>query len=542
MDATSVLLLGVTPVSDTAPAGQDARYEPEYAALLAEVEKLGSVTQAGNVSWAAMADSAAVVLRDKSKDFQAGCYLAVALAEVQGIAGVPTGTHVLRDLVCNYWDNGFPTLKRLRGRINAFDWWRERLLARLQAALDSPPLEAVLCRAVTDELRALDQALGEVMPDYPPLRDLLETAGRLPGQVSPSPEVATSLMPSVGTFSAVSSPSPEVSEGQPGAGESAPAATPFSSSEVLPSLAPPQPLGDDAEQNRRLFAEYALSFAFAGQRADPADPLPWQAARAAVWGRISRLPPADGDVTLLPAPDPDRKTVLRGQLEAGKTLEAVLAAENLLPEQVFWLDLQCIVAMGLRVLGGGFAAALAVVEAECALLLRRLPGVERLRYADGMPFADEETRAWLTQIAGQGSGAAFTAEAHTAPAQEHARTLDQAETLYASGDLAGALNILDAALRCAQGGAQRLPLRVGQTRLLIRARQWAAATALAEELLDLCAARDLASWDPEQALLVLETARHAWEGLGGERGTTRAWEIRGLISRVRPAAALDEVQ
>ena len=65
MDITA---LAASPVSESQPAGADAKYEPEYEALTAEIGKLSSVSQSSPVSWQAVAGNGAVILAQKSKD------------------------------------------------------------------------------------------------------------------------------------------------------------------------------------------------------------------------------------------------------------------------------------------------------------------------------------------------------------------------------------------------------------------------------------------------------------------------------------------
>ena len=64
MDITA---LAASPVSESQPAGADAKYEPEYEALTAEIGKLSSVSQSSPVSWQAVAGNGAVILAQEIK-------------------------------------------------------------------------------------------------------------------------------------------------------------------------------------------------------------------------------------------------------------------------------------------------------------------------------------------------------------------------------------------------------------------------------------------------------------------------------------------
>jgi type VI secretion system protein VasJ len=75
-------------------------------------------------------------------------------------------------------------------------------------------------------------------------------------------------------------------------------------------------------------------------------------------------------------------------------------AEDTAFQSIFWLDLQHASAQALEAMGEGFARAAATVGRETAAFLARLAGVERLAFAEGMPFADENALAWLQSLAG----------------------------------------------------------------------------------------------------------------------------------------------
>src|SRR5690606_15094243 len=80
--------------------------------------------------------------------------------------GVPAGVHA--GLIEQYWQNGFPPLKRLRGRRNALTWWLERAQTWLENN-PPPPLEAANHTAMVDAATRIDQGLAENDPESPPL-------------------------------------------------------------------------------------------------------------------------------------------------------------------------------------------------------------------------------------------------------------------------------------------------------------------------------------------------------------------------------------
>ena len=164
--------LGRLPVSDTAPAGTDPRQSADYERLLEETGKLSSLQGAAAVNWNTVVESAAAVLERQAKDIPAAVYLCVGLTHNDGLRGLADGVRVLADLLANWWQTCFPPLKRLRARVNMLVWWRDRILPLLDAP--HAPIAPALRDDLLTSLRELDATLGDVLPDLPPLRDLLE--------------------------------------------------------------------------------------------------------------------------------------------------------------------------------------------------------------------------------------------------------------------------------------------------------------------------------------------------------------------------------
>ncbi len=64
-----------------------------------------------------------------------------------------------------------------------------------------------------------------------------------------------------------------------------------------------------------------------------------------------------------------------------------------------WLDLQYFQHIALDQLGTPYSAWRELLRADIALFLDRLPGIERLAFNDGTPFADDTTREWIARHA-----------------------------------------------------------------------------------------------------------------------------------------------
>ncbi|MBI5520510.1 MAG: type VI secretion system protein TssA [Desulfovibrio sp.] len=508
--------IGRTPIPTPLPAGQDAHYEPAFAQLQAEIDKLSSVTAGGAVDWTRVVDLAGEVLSTLAKDLTAAAYLGAGLTQTRGLDGLALGARILNDLATTFWDACTPPKNRLRGRMAAFAWWQEKTMAWLRGATDLPPLAAEAHRALTADVRALDETLGGLLPDFPPMRDLLELLNRL--DVLPDPSAA---------------PAPEASADVP-AGQ---AQRPAAAQAAVPAQSAPQ----DARQARMQLAEAALNLAALAGREDPADPWAWRASRIGAWARLEGLPPAEGGRTLLPPPEQAVKNALLNLLTQGNPLLAAQMAEEQVSAWLFWLDPHRVAAKALEALGPDYARAHAALCAEVRLFLRLLPGVADLAFSDGTPFADPDTKAWLASLASSEEGAdghVGAAATDAAGMVEAAKARAEAEQHFARQDVAGALDILGQAARRATDGPARLRLKLAQMSLLGRAGHWPVAMSLAEEVVAEVERRGLEDWDPDLAVEALLAAREVGMGLGGETGLSKAGNFASWAARIRPSAAL----
>lgn len=523
--------LGREPIPGASPVGQDARYDPDYDQLQGEIDKLNSVTNLTEVDWKRVVELGTDILTSKSKDLLAAVYLSVGLLHQNGLEGMAVGSQILRDMVATYWDDCFPPKKRLRGRVNAFSWWQEKTAAWVKG-LPPDPVPAELYRVSLDNVETLDKNLGEQLPDLPPLRDVIAALKRLPVARPPQEEQKE---PEDASQAEASSQAPDQA---PSHASLQPEATskPVPSPPAPSSPSPPGPPENVAAARKALLSA-ASAFVGIGRDDDPTDPWVWKAARMAAWLSVKALPPNQGGQTMIPAPDLDVRAALRKQIAEGKFREAALAAESRFPGAIFWFDLQQVTAKALEGLGEEYAAALDVVRGELRALLARFQGLDQLAFADGTPFADPETKAWLATLADGSRGGGN----QRGPAQEDdpvRRALEQAEAKYAKKDESGALDVLSTALRAAPDGSARVRLRLAQMDILSRAGRFALAVALGEELLTEMESRDLPTWTPELAVEMLRACHGAYVGKGGEGNLARAKELAGRIGRIRPAAAL----
>lgn len=488
--------LGKQPLAGASPSGADVRGEPEFDLLQDEIAKLSSPS-GSPLDWNQVASLATTLLAEKGKDLLVASYLAGALLQTRGLPGLADGLGVLRDLLEQYWDTLYPPLQRLRGRRNALQWLTERVAGQAEEADWSalPPQEPELVDALRAHLEAIDAVLRDKDEDAPSLRPLLNLVDGLPLQERPQAALPAALDEEAAPGASAERPSvaspaaPPPVAARPLAAPATAQAAPSSSAEVDSAL-------EHACARLGEISAWWLD-------ADLASPLAFRLGRVAAWSALEALPPADGGSTRIPPPISQVVDALQ-QLVANQADEDLVRfAEGQLPAFPFWLDLNRIAAQALQRLGERFGAAQREVCGETARLLARLPGLEALGFAGGMPFADDETRAWLATLA------APAAEGSAAPASgidPVAGAMRNARALAAQGEVAAAAAGLQRLLTQTQAPAQKLLLRIRLCELLLSERPGANLRPFAEAVVAEIDRHDLARWDPPLALEGLRAA------------------------------------
>jgi len=511
--------LGKRPIRPEQPAGDDARYDPLYEELQAEVDKFSSPSASGAVDWEKVVTLSSDILSQKSKDLLVASYLAIALIQTKKFEGVEIGSRIYRDLVECHWDALFPTKARMRGRVAAIQWWAEKAESVLEQ-LPKGPFAEERINALNEDLRKVDQILAEVLEEAPSIRPLLDFAGSLEA-VAPPPEPKA---PEPKPASAAPRP-PEGSLGTLGAEPSAPRVeegpVEISSPETAYALL------EKALENVARVADYFREESLS-------NPAAYRLARVAAWSAVESLPPSGDGKTILPVPY--NVDSLRAFAGGGQDEAVVKAAEENLVEHILWLDLNFWAAEALTRLGEGHQAAAEAVRGETALLLRRLPGLEDLKFSDGTPFAADDTREWLKGLSAGGAGAT-EGSAGTA-ADPAAKGIRQAREMIAEGRTAEAVRGMQRGLRAGGSRKEAFHWRVALCRLLLETPEARHALPHIEEILKEIDLFHLEEYDPELALKGLKIA---WDGYRANAGLVpeeRVVELQGRIAKVDVSAAM----
>lgn len=373
------LSIGGTPISDDAPTGIDARYEPEYEKLKSEIEKLQSVTDS-SVSWRDVVELGELIIKEKSKDILVASYLCYGLFEQRGYRGFAEGLGILRDMVAVFWENMFPALKRARARASALEWMAEKIGQimpdKKPSASDKPAVEQALERL--EQLESmLDEKLADKAPSFMDIRRPLrqyhdefkreerqkEAAAKQQGQASAS------------------------------AGASGGA-----------QAAAPENIASDSDAQKALKScQDVLRKVVSYQREKKlADPSPYYLLRVATWMSIAQLPPDQDGATQIRELAPERLAFFEEQMKAGNHEALIPELENSFARAPFWLDVHRMTATALEALG--HEDAVRAVTSALADFLTRFPSVLELKFLGGNPFADSMTQSWIKDQVLKGSG------------------------------------------------------------------------------------------------------------------------------------------
>ncbi|AOJ10196.1 type VI secretion system protein TssA [Burkholderia mayonis] len=515
VDFEALSVLGRTDVDPDAPAGDGVRNDARFDVLHTELAKLASPGAGGQVDWRAVANLATELLRDRGKDLLVGCYLAGALLQIGGAAGLRCGLEVVGDLIERHWDAMSPPLSRMRARRGALQW----LLDRVDAMRDAG---TVACGGASpneliDQLRAaarrIDALLAERDNDAPTMRAVNALADRLP--VEPVEPDAANVLDAMDEAPA------NIADASAEHASAAPAGRTGRRTNVDAARQPASlndAVGRESALDDALAHLHRIATAFA--QADWTDARSFRLRRFACWSNVRALPDTevDGGRTRIPAPNAQVVDVAKGIDVHGEPADAIRFAEEHAQAFPLWLDLQRITACSLARAGGDCADAQHEVETAVRALLGRLPGLDALKFADGTPFADDATRAWLARLSAP-IGAADTASPSSSPMTEEpdrARSdaheacaddaVERARALAANGQLDRALHAIQAAIDRAPSAECRLKARI---RLCEFVRDhWAheIPEAFARGVIEPIRRHDLLAWDPGLALDGLSAA------------------------------------
>ncbi|GEK47863.1 type VI secretion system protein TssA [Halomonas pacifica] len=428
----------------------------DFAWLDEEMMKIGSL-QHGEMDWAGAEARAARLLAEAGKDLRVLGHLLHCLQHDASPRRFTLSLELLAGSLAAWWESAAPYAgpRGARARPKLFAQFTQRAvklaggLRFTQAAQHDEALTALA--ALHDAAAARELPLGA-------LEELQRELQRLaPGQSADQGEAAKPA----------------------GAGTAAPAAAP-------PPAAPEARLEAGNERGNR---QALLAMADFLNDQVPDEALGYRLRRHAVWGSIQSLPAArdDGRTELAPIAA-DRAADYREALARGGDAALWRRIETSLALSPYWLE-------GHRLSAGlaerlGHPRCAEAIRDEAARFVARLPGLEALRFNDGSPFVDDDTRRWLQPaaapaMAGGGAGG-----------DPWQAGLEEARERLAEGDLAAALAGLDQGLAAAQAPRDAAYWRLASADLLHEAGLAALASQHYRAVQQSIAGIGLEAWEP----------------------------------------------
>ncbi len=518
------------PIAGSSPVGRDLTYDASFEALQAEVNK--STGLAGHaVDWRRVQQDCIRLLRDESKDLRCASWLVLAMSRLEGWPGTSQGLAVFRAIVEAHWEAMYPPAKRTRARVATVEWvveaLRQSLLSRDVNAGDGEAIQAILL-----ELRSLEDVLGSKLGDQSPgagpLRSLLrDKAASAPEAAAPLPSTPVAATPAA---AAPASP--------PQAGGAPPAAAP-----PPPVAAAPVDFSSPEDVGRLTsgWRDGLFSVALAERAADPTSPRPYRFARMGAWFLVDGPPDVEGARTFIRPPRPADARALREVFDRADWVSLRDAAEDLLPEHIFWLDIHRFTCTALERLGPAFGKARMTVVSETMMFLDRVPNVETLCFKDGTPFADGDTLTWLQAQRGRRGPASSEAIGSDEPGQG---ILSSARSRCAEGQVNEALGEALSEAGALVATRSRFQTRLGLAKLAAERGSKQVGVAILEQLLNEID-ETLEAWEPELCATAIRDFLSLSPYREGERErhvVERQDLLFRRLLRLNPASALQLVR
>lgn len=513
--------LGKTPINQENPAGNDVRFEPEYDELQSEIEKLTSPTSEGGIDWNKVVKLGTTIIAEKSKHLLVASYLCVALVRSRGLEGLETGLVIYRELLETFWDVLFPPVKRMRGRQNAIEWWKDGITSAINSLPPDPSLTEKTVNNLNKIVKAIGSFFDEHVDDPPSLNQLQESIAALQAETGPEAEEEQEAGTLPG-HEPLPSPPHETGIKQE------------ESTDVMPVQDPDKVLSNGLE----LLSQAATIFI----KNDPSNAMSYRLTRLAAWLPVKTLPPAEDGKTRIPPPMQEIIKAMKNLRQQKEYKDLLESAEGRVGQFLFWLDLSCYVAEALEALD--YKEAHNVVVQETAAYVSRLPGIEELSFSDGTPFADEDTKGWLKNIAidrSVGMGGSFVIPGDTPADSEETETskvYKQAEALMKKKKLEKAVELIQEKLSSGTSQQSRFLWRIVLVRLLTNAQRARLAVPHLREILDDINNHHLDNWAPDLVLSALTEVHRCLTVQTDKELQDQATEAMDRIAKISPVAAL----
>ena len=342
----------LTPLAGDVAVGRDPGYEDAFFELKDEAGKLSDIDDVLIIR------SCEQLTMDVGKDLRVAGFYAFARLRQDGTAGFADGLELAAALIDRFGEALHPA--RAEAKKGALDMLATtRILDLLDARGAFAPAD--LARAIA----ALDVIVGRTNAWNDAARPNLQT---LVARFERKDDAVQSAEPS--------------------------ATAPIPVSSTLPASGPIASTRDLLDQARTMAAWL---------RDQENGYLPSaRLVRSIRWDTLHEVPPADASArTRLVPPRSEIRQQFKRLVLQKQWNELLERVEGAFMEGVnhLWFDLQYFQHVALDNVGAPYAAWRDLLRADFALFLERLPGIERLAFNDGTPFADDTTLEWIARHA-----------------------------------------------------------------------------------------------------------------------------------------------
>lgn len=396
----------LAPLDPRQPAGVFDEEDDGYQGIDHEMVKLGSLQEA-TIDWPYVDEAAQHYLRSQCKHLRIAGHLLTARARTRSWRGWAEATGVLAGMVEHYWETSYPkpgttgylAKRRLVGQL------LERLSDSL-AALENTGYGEEFYKAGQAALDSLQRCAESTQLDVPTLTRL-EALLRQKAEALRAPELVDARLET------------------PARGEA------LSDAFFTPVLPTP---GNEREGRKSLLAAAEII-----NQQDPYDPTGYLLRRFALWAHLTNAPSArkhhQTELMAVPA------DVAEGYAEAlsANAVDPTLLqrVERSVTTSPYWLRGSYLAAGIARRLEIPLVAE--AIRQATERFVTRLPALGKLEFADGRPFVDGETQAWISGA--QASGAT------SAAGHDYAAVRDELHSLLETQGVEPTLRRLEAIQR-----------------------------------------------------------------------------------------------
>jgi len=328
--------------------GEDVKYDDDFMELSDEVEKLSSPTAADSVDFKKINQLSHDILINKSKDLFAAVYYSYSLIKLNPNS-LKEALCFISEFVEKFFENGFP--KKEKAKFNALKWWLTKILIIIKninpiTTQDNEYFECI-------------EKLESFLSKYEEAPSLFELKSVINQKIiKPKQEVKEEKE--------VIKPVPKTEEEK-------------INEENAKEIFEKTIKKIDETLNFLIDKEYKAEYFILN--------------RISYMYDITTLPMAENKKTLIPPPSNEEINSIQNLYKSQNYKELLEICESKIKTYIFWLDLHFYVAKALENLG--FEESAEGIKCIINIFIKKLPGIEYYSFADGTPFATNETKNWL---------------------------------------------------------------------------------------------------------------------------------------------------